>query len=79
MDSNQDESMKELAQFFHGYVKVTFKYLSFPLLLFRGRIFDNKNVNLLKRTFRLKQCARLEPSNYISAVISDDVLEQAML
>lgn len=51
MDSNQDKSVKELAQFFHGYIKVTFKHLSFPLLLFGGRIFNNKNINLLKRIF----------------------------
>lgn len=75
MNSNQDEGVKELAQFFHGCVKVTFEHLSIPLLLFGGRIFDNKNINLLKRTFWLKQCAWLEPSNYISAIISDDVLE----
>lgn len=51
MNSNQDEGVKELAQFFHGCVKVTFEHLSIPLLLFGGRIFDNKNINLLKRTF----------------------------
>ncbi|KAG2421578.1 hypothetical protein HFD88_005553 [Aspergillus terreus] len=73
MDDDSD-----LGGFFRGHAKVGLEYLDFQASIFGQRVFDVSNVERLRAKFDRDKCAREETNNYISAVISDDLLKQAI-
>lgn len=75
MDDSDDS---DLGGFFRGHAKVGLEYLDFQASLFGQRVFDVSNVERLRAKFDKDKCAREETNNYISAVISDDLLKQAI-
>ncbi|KAL4889243.1 hypothetical protein BDV59DRAFT_186803 [Aspergillus ambiguus] len=68
----------DLGGFFRGHAKVGLEHLDFQASLFGQRVFDVSIVERLRTKFGKDKCAREETNNYISAVISGDLLEQAL-
>lgn len=74
----QELVLREVSPFFHGYFKVQFSHLNFSSSLFGSKVFDPQNVIKLEKHFSQNQLARLEKRNSISAVISRELLRQAL-
>lgn len=79
MDSQRNEKdLEERNRLLRGYAKIGFEHLDFKRPLYGARAFDQKNVDRLARVFELEGCWRLELGHYITAVIDNGTLQQAM-
>jgi hypothetical protein len=70
--------MARTAGYFRGHAKIFLRHLEFHSPLFASRAFDPTHVKRLMIVFQQGACARSEPCNFISAIIEDDTLEQAI-
>jgi hypothetical protein len=71
--------MAGATEYFRGHAKIRLHHLEFHSPLFASRAFDPSHVDRLKNVFQQDACARSDPCNFISAVIDDDTLDQAII
>ncbi|KAF7166680.1 hypothetical protein CNMCM6106_002396 [Aspergillus hiratsukae] len=79
LENPEERTMARAAEYFRGHAKILLRHLEFHSPLFASRAFDPTHVERLKNVFQQDACARSEPCNFISAVIDDDTLNQAII